>query len=91
MDENFRYIMDALNAKHERTERRLFIVVLSLLFALIVIVSMFVWYMSLPIEEVSLDGNSGNTNYVGNDMRGDFNYGTDYREETQDEEKGQGQ
>lgn len=38
----------------------------------------FLWYISLPIEEVSavtVENQDGNANYVGNDMNGDFNYG----------------
>lgn len=42
----------------------------------------FVWYISLPTEEVAIENESGNANYIGNDMNGDFNYGEDNNKET---------
>ena len=38
----------------------------------------FLYYLSLPIEEISsveVENETGNANYIGNDMNGDFNYG----------------
>lgn len=38
----------------------------------------FLYYLSLPIEEVdtiTVENEDGNANYIGNDMNGDFNYG----------------
>ena len=35
----------------------------------------FIWYISLPVEEietVTVENDSGNANYIGNDMNGDL-------------------
>ena len=45
---------------------------------LIIILSMaagFVWYLSLPIDEVVIESEDGNANYVGNDLTGVINNG----------------
>lgn len=49
-----------------------FLVVLILWFATI---GVFIWYVSLPTEEIEITNDSGIASYVGNDMSGDFNYG----------------
>lgn len=55
-----------------------FVTVLVLWFATI---AGFLWYASLPSEEVAIENESGNANYIGNDMNGDFNYGQDNSQE----------
>lgn len=53
----------------------LLIIVIILWFATI---AGFLWYISLPIEEyssVTVENETGNASYIGNDMNGDFNYG----------------
>ena len=45
---------------------------------LVIILSMaagFVWYLSLPIDEVVIESEDGNANYVGNDLTGVINNG----------------
>lgn len=45
---------------------------------LVIILSMaagFVWYLSLPIDEVVIESKDGNANYVGNDLTGVINNG----------------
>ena len=45
---------------------------------LVIILSMaagFVWYLSLPIDEVVIENEDGNANYVGNDLTGAINNG----------------
>lgn len=45
---------------------------------LVIILSMaagFVWYLSLPIDEVVIESEDGNANYVGNDLTGAINNG----------------
>jgi len=52
------------------------LIIISVLWA--ATIAGFLWYISLPIEEVSavtVENQDGNANYVGNDMNGDFNYG----------------
>ena len=51
-----------------------FIVMLILWFATI---GVFVWYISLPVEDVAIENQDGNANYIGNDMNGDINNGED--------------
>lgn len=50
---------------------------------LVIILSMaagFVWYLSLPIDEVVIENEDGNANYVGNDLTGVINNGKNNRE-----------
>ena len=37
----------------------------------------FMWYISLPTEDVAIENSDGNANYIGNDMNGDINNGED--------------
>lgn len=56
---------------------RAFIIV-AVLFSLII--AGLIYYISLPVEEydkVDIQNDTGNANYIGNDMIGDFNYGKD--------------
>ena len=58
-----------------------FIIVLVLWFATI---AGFIVYACLPVEEqeITVENDAGNANYIGNDMNGDFNYGKDNSKET---------
>ena len=42
----------------------------------------FLWYVSLPVEEIEIENDDGNASYIGNDMNGDFNYGTSNSKKT---------
>ena len=64
------------------SNRRWFIVALVELGVIIAIVVGFLWYISLPIEEISVEAEGGNANYIGNDLEGDLYNGESY-EETQ--------
>ena len=35
----------------------------------------FMWYMSLPVDELTIENESGNANYIGDDLNGDLNNG----------------
>ena len=51
---------------------------------LLIILSMaggFVWYLSLPIDEVVVENDDGNATYVGNDLTGAIYNGKDNGEE----------
>ena len=51
---------------------------------LLIILSMaggFVWYLSLPIDEVVVENDDGNATYVGNDLTGAIYNGKDNSEE----------
>jgi len=41
----------------------------------------FMWYISLPTEDIAIENTDGNANYIGNDMNGDINNGQDNSEE----------
>lgn len=42
----------------------------------------FMWYLSLPIDEVTVENEDGNANYVGNDVMGAIYNGKSDSEET---------
>ena len=41
----------------------------------------FLWYISLPIEEIAVESESGNANYIGRNMEGDIYNGEGYCKE----------
>ena len=41
----------------------------------------FLWYISLPTEEIQIDNGSGVANYIGNDLEGDLNNGKNFSEQ----------
>ena len=43
----------------------------------------FVWYLSLPIDEVVVESEDGNANYVGNDVTGAIYNGKSNSKETE--------
>jgi cell division septal protein FtsQ len=60
--------------------KRLIMLCVALLVAWLLTIAGFLWYISLPIEElstVSVENEDGNANYIGNDMIGDINNGED--------------
>lgn len=48
----------------------------------------FMWYMSLPVDELTIENESGNANYIGNDLNGDLDNGED-SEKTESSETAQ--
>lgn len=52
--------------------KRWFIIAVIELFIILGIISGFVWYLSLPVDEysVSVDNDEGNANYIGRDLNG---------------------
>ena len=72
------FVLEGIMTQFSIITKRLFILCISLLVALVLIVAGFLWYISLPIEEtesVTVENEDGNANYIGNDMMGDFYYG----------------
>lgn len=51
-----------------------FLIVLGLWFGT---VAGFIWYLSLPVDEVTIENEDGNANYIGNDLKGDLINGKD--------------
>jgi len=41
----------------------------------------FLWYVSLPTDEVSIETEDGNANYIGRDLEGDLYNGKDNSQE----------
>lgn len=58
--------------------KRLIAVIIVILVLWAATIAVFLWYVSLPVEEVesvAVENSDGNANFIGNDMNGDFNYG----------------
>ena len=66
--------------------KRWFIIALIELAVIILIVAGFLWYLTVPIDEISIDAEGGNANYVGHNLEGGLYNGENY-EETQTDEK----
>ena len=81
MDENTRYFVEAINAKDERIISRLVKIIVVLIVAWFLSIAGLLWYCSLPAEEVHIENEDGNANYVGNDLTGDINNGENYSKE----------
>lgn len=62
--------------------KRWFIIAMVELGIIIAIIAGFLWYLSLPIDEISVDAEGGNANYIGHDLEGGLYNGESY-EETQ--------
>lgn len=66
--------------------KRWFIAFCIMVFLELATIAGFMWYITLPVaeEQITVDNESGNANYIGNDMNGDINNGTSgSNEETQ--------
>ena len=61
----------------------------KIIFALIILefltIAGFMWYISLPAEQLQIENEEGNANYVGNDLNGVINNGENSSEETSSE------
>lgn len=57
--------------------KRWFIIAMVELFIILGIVGGMIWYNSLPVEEISVENDEGNANYIGNDMNGEIYNGKD--------------
>lgn len=60
--------------------RRWFIAFCIMIALEIATIAGFMWYMSLPVDEVTIENDSGNANYIGNDLNGDLNNGENSEE-----------
>lgn len=62
--------------------RRWFITALVELGIIIAVVLAFLWYLTLPVDEISIDtGEGGNANYIGHDLEGGLYNGENHTEE----------
>ena len=61
--------------------KRWFIIAIVELLLILSMAGGFVWYLSLPIDEVVVENDDGNATYVGNDLTGAIYNGKDNSEE----------
>ena len=57
--------------------KRWFIISVIELVIILLITAIFIWYISLPIEEITVENDSGNANFIGNNLEGDLHNGSD--------------
>lgn len=67
--------------------KRWFIVAVSELGIIIVIVLAFLWYLTLPIDQVSIDSKDGNATYIGRDLKGGLYNGENNSQEESSSEQ----
>lgn len=73
MDDNIRYIVDSINTKDERIITRLIRIILIIIVCWLLSVAALVWYISLPVDEYSVEQNDNNGGYnqvIGGDYNG---------------------
>jgi hypothetical protein len=77
-------ILSELKEQNKRLFRTLVISIVSFLSIICVVIGCFIWYLSLPVDDVSMEAKGGNANYnyVGEDMKGDINNGEGNSTET---------
>lgn len=46
----------------------------------------FLWYISLPVEDITVESDSGSANYIGRDLQGGLYNGEGQSSETSDQE-----
>ena len=61
--------------------KRWFIIAIVELLIILSMAGGFVWYLSLPIDEVVVENDDGNATYVGNDLTGAIYNGKDNSKE----------
>ena len=64
--------------------KRMFIIVVIEAILIIAITVGFLWYISLPVDEISVDAEGGNANYIGRDLEGELYNGESYTETQSD-------
>lgn len=72
------FVLEGIMTHSTLTIKRLLWIIVFIAILWAATIGGFLWYISLPVEDyqdVSIENDSGNANYIGNDMNGDFNYG----------------
>ena len=64
--------------------KRWFIISLVELVVIVAVVVGFLWYISLPIDEISIENDDGNATYIGHDLEGELYNGESYTETQSD-------
>lgn len=57
--------------------RRWFIAFVIMVFVEAFTIGGFIWYISLPADDVTVENDNGNANYIGDDLNGVLNNGKD--------------
>lgn len=83
MENNF---ASELLAEVKLSAKRWFIAFLIMTGIEIATIAGFLWYISLPVEDVSFDSENGNNTYVGNDLNGELNNGENESSEASNQE-----
>ena len=66
--------------------KRWFIAFIVMLLVEIATIAGFLWYISLPVEDVTIENEDGNANYVGRDLSGGLYNGENTSDKTGDPE-----
>ena len=87
MDKEGQTLASEILGELKASARRWFIAFLVMCGVEIATVAGFIWYISLPVdyEKVELENDGGNTNYIGNDLRGVINNGQNNSNENETE------
>ena len=75
MDKDGQNLATEIFHELKASARRWFIAFLCMLGIEVLTVGGFLWYLSLPTDEISIENDSGNANYVGGSVGGDLNNG----------------
>lgn len=63
------------------TSKRWFIAFIATLLLWFATIGGFLWYIGLPVDEISVENQDGNANYIGNDLNGVINNGENITQE----------
>ena len=77
MDNEGTTLATEIFAELKASARRWFIISICELLIILALCGGFVWYISLPVEDVTVENDDGNANYIGNDLNGVLNNGKD--------------
>lgn len=80
MDKEGQTLATEMLKEVQRSAKRWFIAFLIMIVLEAMTVAGFLWYISLPVDEVSIENDEGNTNYVGGNLNGGVYNGTDNEE-----------
>lgn len=72
------FVLEGIMTQFSMIVKRLIVLLVITLLLWVATIAGFLWYISLPIEDISsvnVENETGNASYIGNDMNGDFNYG----------------
>jgi len=58
--------------------KRMFIIAIIEAVLLVATILGFLWYISLPIDEISIENDDGNATYIGHDLEGELYNGESY-------------